>query len=82
MPLDPTTTFNKVRDIIIENLGSEPDAITSEARFEEDLGADSLDQLELTIALEEEFGVDIPDEKALKLLTVQQAVDHIISLSA
>ncbi|HET6677073.1 MAG TPA: acyl carrier protein [Nitrospira sp.] len=60
-----------------EQLGVEEDEVTSEASFVEDLGADSLDTVELVMALEEEFGIEIPDEDAEKILTVGKALDYI-----
>ena len=60
----------RVKDIIVEQLGVKADQVTTEAKFIEDLGADSLDIVELIMALEEEFGHEIPDEEAEKLLTV------------
>ena len=59
----------RVKDIIVEQLGVKPDQVTPEAKFIEDLGADSLDTVELIMALEEEFGIEVPDEQAEKLLT-------------
>ena len=67
----------KVRSIIVEQLGVEADEVTPEVSFTEDLGADSLDIVELVMAFEEEFGIEIPDEDAEKIMTVQQAVDYI-----
>ena len=67
----------KVKDIIVEQLGVNPDQVTPDAKFIEDLGADSLDTVELVMALEEEFECEIPDEEAEKITTVQQAVDYI-----
>ena len=67
----------RVKDIIVEQLGVKPDQVTPEAKFIEDLGADSLDTVELIMALEEEFEIEIPDEDAEKITTVQQAVDYI-----
>jgi acyl carrier protein len=67
----------KVKDIIVEQLGVNADQVTPEAKFIEDLGADSLDTVELVMALEEEFETEIPDEEAEKITTVQQAVDYI-----
>jgi len=67
----------RVKEIVIEQLGVEEYEVTSEASFVDDLGADSLDTVELVMALEEEFKTEIPDEEAEKLLTVQQAVDYI-----
>ena len=67
----------KVKKIIIEQLGVSEDQVTEDAKFIEDLGADSLDQVELVMALEEEFGADIPDEDAEKMTTVGEAVKYI-----
>ncbi len=72
-----TGVDDRVKKIIIEQLGVEEDDVTSEASFVDDLGADSLDTVELVMALEEEFGIEIPDEEAEKILTVQQAIDYI-----
>lgn len=67
----------KVKDIIINELGVEPEKVTPEASFVEDLGADSLDTVELVMAFEEEFGMEIPDEEAEKLQTVGDAISYI-----
>ena len=67
----------KVKDIIINELGVEAEKVTPEASFVEDLGADSLDTVELVMAFEEEFGMEIPDEEAEKLQTVRDAVNYI-----
>jgi len=67
----------RVRDIIVEQLGVKPDQVTPEAKFIEDLGADSLDTVELIMALEEEFGIEVPDEQAEKLLTVGDVIKYI-----
>ena len=67
----------KVRQIIVEQLGVEPSEVTPTASFVDDLGADSLDRVELIMALEETFGVEIPDEEAEKISTVQNAIDYI-----
>ena len=67
----------KVKDIIINELGVEPEKVTPEASFVEDLGADSLNTVELVMAFEEEFGMEIPDEEAEKLQTVRDAVNYI-----
>ena len=67
----------KVKDIIVEQLGVNPEQVTETASFIEDLGADSLDTVELVMAFEEEFGVEVPDEDAEKLQTVGNVVDYI-----
>ena len=67
----------KVREIIINELGVEPEKVTPEASFVEDLGADSLDTVELVMAFEEAFGVEIPDDAAEKITTVKDAIDYI-----
>ena len=71
------TVDELVKKIIGEQLGVEEDEVTPEASFVEDLGADSLDTVELVMALEEEFGIEIPDEDAEKILTVGKALDYI-----
>jgi|TARA_B100000686_G_scaffold202017_1_gene209018 acyl carrier protein len=71
------STFDKVKEVIVDKLGVEEDKITSNASFVDDLGADSLDTVELIMQLEEEFGLEIPDESAEKMTTVQSAVDYI-----
>ena len=71
------TVDERVKKIIAEQLGVEEDEVTSEASFVEDLGADYLDTVELVMALEEEFGIEIPDEDAEKILTVGKALDYI-----
>ncbi len=67
----------RVKNIIVEQLGVEADQVKPEAQFVNDLGADSLDTVELIMALEEEFDVEIPDEKAEKIKTVGEAVEYI-----
>jgi len=67
----------RIKKIIAEQLGVEDDDVVSEAKFVEDLGADSLDTVELVMALEEEFTIEIPDEAAEKILTVGNAIDYI-----
>ncbi len=69
----------RVKNIIVEQLGVTLDQVVPEASFIEDLGADSLDTVELVMALEEEFDAEIPDEEAERITTVQQAVDYIES---
>ena len=68
---------DQVRGIIAEQLGVKADEIKNDASFVDDLGADSLDTVELVMALEEEFETEIPDEEAEKITTVQQAIDYI-----
>ena len=72
-----TDAVNRVKAIIAEQLGVKPEEVTPEASFVEDLGADSLDTVELVMALEEEFGIEIPDEEAEKLVTVGDALRYI-----
>ena len=72
---------DKVKQIVVEQLGVSEDQVTPEAKFIEDLGADSLDQVELVMALEEAFGSDIPDEDAEKLTTVGDAIAYVESKS-
>ena len=67
----------KVKSIIVEQLGVDADEVTAEASFTEDLGADSLDIVELVMAFEEEFGIEIPDEDAEKIGRVQEAISYI-----
>jgi acyl carrier protein len=67
----------KVKQIIVDQLGVEPEDVTPAASFVDDLGADSLDRVELIMALEETFGIEIPDEDAEKISTVKDAVDYI-----
>jgi len=67
----------RVKKIVVEQLGVKEEEVTGEASFVDDLGADSLDTVELVMALEEEFECEIPDEEAEKITTVQQAIDYI-----
>lgn len=67
----------RVTKIVMEQLGADEDQVKSEARFVDDLGADSLDTVELVMALEEEFDAEIPDDDAEKIETVQHAIDYI-----
>lgn len=71
------TAEAKVKEIIVDELGVEADKVTLEASFVDDLGADSLDTVELVMAFEEEFGIDIPDEDAEQMRTVGDAVSYI-----
>ncbi|MCJ7498419.1 MAG: acyl carrier protein [candidate division Zixibacteria bacterium] len=72
----------KIKEIIVEQLGVDPVQVTPEASFVNDLGADSLDTVELVMALEEEFNLEIPDEEAEKISTVGQAIEYIRANSA
>ncbi|KUK34848.1 MAG: Acyl carrier protein [Caldanaerobacter subterraneus] len=72
--------FEKVRDIVAEQLGIDPEEITMESSFIDDLGADSLDIVELIMALEEEFDIEIPDEDAEKIKTVGDVVEYLSNL--
>ncbi|MEY2336087.1 acyl carrier protein [Acidithiobacillus ferrianus] len=67
----------RVKKVVVEQLGVNEDEVTNEASFVDDLGADSLDTVELVMALEEEFDCEIPDEEAEKIATVQQAIDYV-----
>jgi acyl carrier protein len=69
--------FERVKNIIVEQLGVEEKEVTPSASFVDDLGADSLDTVELVMAFEEEFNIEIPDEDAEKIRTVQDAIDYI-----
>ena len=68
---------DQVKKIIVEQLGVDEEEVTPDASFVDDLGADSLDTVELVMALEEEFECEIPDEEAEKITTVQQAIDYV-----
>ncbi|MBV9102806.1 MAG: acyl carrier protein [Candidatus Eremiobacteraeota bacterium] len=76
-----TTTFEKVKKIIVEQLGVDESEVTPEASITEDLGADSLDQVELVMAFETEFNIDIPDEEAEKIKTVGDAVAKVQAMA-
>ena len=71
------STFDKVKEVVIDKLGVDEAAITEEAHFVNDLGADSLDTVELIMEFEEEFGIEIPDDDADKITTVGSAVEYI-----
>ncbi len=77
MSLTQEEVFEKVKSVIVEQLGVSEDIVNMEASYTDDLGADSLDTVELVMALEEEFGTEIADEDAEKLTTVQKTVDFI-----
>ena len=71
------TTFERVKNIIVDNLSCDADQVTLEANLKEDLDADSLEAVELIMAIEDEFGIEIPDEVSTTISTVQQIVDYI-----
>ena len=73
------STFDQVKKIVVEQLGVEPDEVQMNSTFVDDLGADSLDIVELIMAFEEEFEIEIPDEKAEKIKTVEDVVKYIQS---
>ena len=75
--MDAKSVEERVKNIIVEQLRVEPEQVKPEAQFINDLGADSLDTVELIMALEEEFDVEIPDEQAEKIKTVGEAIEHI-----
>jgi acyl carrier protein len=75
--MSDTDIFEQVKKIVTDQLGVEADKVVPEASFQNDLGADSLDTVELVMALEEEFEIEIPDEAAESIATVQAAVDFI-----
>ena len=72
-----STVFDRVKKVVVEQLSVEESLVTPEASFTADLGADSLDTVDLAMAFEEEFGCEIPDEEAEKIATVQDAVNYI-----
>lgn len=71
------TVFDRVKKVIVEQLGVDEEEVTPKASFTDDLGADSLDNVELVMALEQEFNLEIPDEDAEKITTVNEAVSYI-----
>jgi acyl carrier protein len=77
-----TVVEQRVKNIVVEHLGVEASDVTLEASFIDDLGADSLDTVELVMAFEEEFGIEIPDEEAEKIVRVKDAVDYIVANQA
>ncbi|MBR1980241.1 MULTISPECIES: acyl carrier protein [Candidatus Proelusimicrobium] len=80
--MDAKNIEERVKNIIVEQLRVEPDQVKPEAQFVNDLGADSLDTVELIMALEEEFDIEIPDEQAEKIKTVGEALEHIKAKAA
>ena len=79
--MDRAEALERVKKVVCSQLSVDPGEVSEAASFTSDLGADSLDTVELVMAFEEEFGVEIPDEEAEKITTVAQAVDYIISRS-
>ncbi|MBM3268615.1 MAG: acyl carrier protein [Candidatus Sericytochromatia bacterium] len=73
-----TEAFEKLKKIVVDQLGVNAEEVTKEASFQEDLGADSLDTVELVMALEEEFEIEIPDEDAEKITSVGKALEYIL----
>ena len=74
-------TFDRIKSIVVDHLGVDDDKVTETANFVEDLGADSLDTVELVLAFEEEFGIEIPDTAAEQIQTIKDAVDFVSSAS-
>ena len=74
-----SSSFERVKKVVVEQMDVNPDEVTPQASFVEDLGADSLEMVELTMAFEEEFDIEIPDEDAEKITNVQQAIDYVKS---
>ena len=70
-------TFNKIKEIVVDKLGVDEEKVTLDAKFIEDLGADSLDTVELIMQFEDDFNIEIPDEDAEKILSVQEALNYI-----
>eukprot|EP00918_Siedleckia_nematoides_P018851 GHVU01040286.1.p1 GENE.GHVU01040286.1~~GHVU01040286.1.p1 ORF type:complete len:104 (+),score=18.12 GHVU01040286.1:251-562(+) len=77
LPLHSSSVIDQVKDVVAEQLGVEKDKISPESNFINDLGADSLDSVELVMAFEEKFGIEIPDDKATGITTVQDAVNYV-----
>jgi len=79
MSITKEEVYKKVRAVVVEQLGVSEDEVTEEASYTEDLGADSLDTVELVMALEEEFSTEIADDEAEKLTTVGKTVDYVLN---
>lgn len=79
MAINTSEIESRVKKIVVEQLGVKEDEISADASFVDDLGADSLDTVELVMALEEEFETEIPDEEAEKIVTIKDAVSYIVS---
>lgn len=79
MSIEATEIESRVKKIVVEQLGVKEEEVTNESSFVDDLGADSLDTVELVMALEEEFETEIPDEDAEKIITIQDAVNYIVT---
>jgi len=77
--MDETKVFEQVKKVVVDQLGVSGDEVKREASFVDDLGADSLDTVELVMALEEAFGIEIPDEEAEKIKTVGDTVNYVLS---
>ena len=78
MPMSEEDVYGKIKTVVVDQLGVSENEVTKEASYIEDLGADSLDTVELVMALEEEFDTEIPDEEAEKLTTVGKTVEYIL----
>lgn len=80
--MDQNAAYEKVKGIVVDQLGVKPEEVAMESKFNEDLGADSLDTVELVMAFEEHFNVEIPDEDAEKITTVKDAVEYLVKKSS
>lgn len=80
--MDESKAFEEVKKVVVEQLGVKEEEITREASYVDDLGADSLDTVELVMALEEKFGMEIPDEEAEKIKTVADTINYVVAHSS